>query len=233
VTHEMEEFRIKEAYARRKALVPPGRYSWFNRGNIVMQQELERCLLSFLDRFGCAPLHNRLILDVGCGAGYWLRNLIRWGAEPENMYGIDLLDERIADARRLLPKSVTLINGNATKLEFPDATFDLVTQFTVFSSILDVTVKQKIAGEMLRVLKPSGRIIWYDFYLNNPWNPDVRGVRKREIFHLFPSCRSHFQRLTLAAPAARALGRVSPALCQMLSSIKLFSTHYLAFLAKS
>ena len=189
MTHEMEEFRIKEAYARRKALVPPGRYSWFNRGNIVMQQELERCLLSFLDRFGCAPLHNRLILDVGCGAGYWLRNLIRWGAEPENMYGIDLLDERIADARRLLPKSVTLINGNATKLEFPDATFDLVTQFTVF--------------------------------------------RKREIFHLFPSCRSHFQRLTLAAPAARALGRVSPALCQMLSSIKLFSTHYLAFLAKS
>jgi len=54
-------------------------------------------------------------------------------------------------------------------------------QFTVFTSILDISMKQSIAGEMLRVLKPDGIILWYDYYRNNPMNPDVRGVKKREI----------------------------------------------------
>jgi len=41
-----------------------------------------------------------------------------------------------------------------------------------------MNMKKKIAGEMLRVLKPSGFILWYDYHMNNPKNPDVRGLRK-------------------------------------------------------
>jgi len=38
---------------------------------------------------------------------------------------------------------------------------------------------KKIASEMLRVLKVDGITVWYDFHMNNPQNPDVRGVKKK------------------------------------------------------
>jgi hypothetical protein len=34
---------------------------------------------------------------------------------------------------------------------------------------------------MVRVLKPEGLILWYYYHVNNPSNPDVRGVKCREI----------------------------------------------------
>ena len=50
-------------------------------------------------------------------------------------------------------------------------------QATVFSSTLDRRMRQNIAREMLRVLKPEGIVLWYDYHVNNSRNPDVRGVK--------------------------------------------------------
>jgi len=46
--------------------------------------------------------------------------------------------------------------GNAEELPYEDESFDIVMQFTVFTSILDNEMKIRIAKEMLRVLKPKG-----------------------------------------------------------------------------
>ncbi len=227
-----EAARIREAYTRRKSSVPGDRYSCFNAGNLVIEQELERKLLSAMTRAEAAPLAEKRVLEVGCGHGARLRNLIRWGASPRNLFGVDLLEERIADAKRLLPQEVTLRQADATRLEFPGESFDLILQFTVFSSILEAGTKKKVADEMLRLLRPQGSIVWYDFFLNNPQNPDVRGIRKQEIESLFAGCQVRAQRLTLAPPLARRLGPYSVSLCQMLSALKLFSTHYLAVVRK-
>ena len=102
---EREENRIREAYARRKQLVPSDRYSLANSGNLSIEQERERCLLHSLAKFGRVPLYDKRILDVGCGNGPLLFNLIRWGARPENIFGMDLQEERIATARALLPNT--------------------------------------------------------------------------------------------------------------------------------
>ncbi len=40
---------------------------------------------------------------------------------------------------------------------------------------------------------------WYDFYVNNPWNPDVRGVTNVEIVQLFPGRRAELQSNPLLA----------------------------------
>ncbi|MBI4686396.1 MAG: hypothetical protein HY756_01215 [Nitrospirae bacterium] len=56
---------------------------------------------------------------------------------------------------------------------------------------------------MRRVLKPDGIILWYDYHMNNPKNPDVRGVKKNEIFEMFPDCSIDLNRTTLAPPVAR------------------------------
>jgi ubiquinone/menaquinone biosynthesis C-methylase UbiE len=224
--------RIEQTYARRGSQVPSQRYSPFNPGTLFMNQEVERHLLAGLRDRGYSDLQGTRILDVGCGTGFWLRNFVSWGARPENLFGLDLLPERVERARRSLPALVTVAQGSATEVAFSGSSFDLVLQFTVFSSILQPEMKQQVAREMLRVLKPSGYAVWYDFYLNNPSNKDVRGVSKKEIRTLFPDCLYSFHRITLAAPLSRALGRWLPFLYHTLATTKVLSTHYLAFIQK-
>lgn len=163
-----------------------------------MVQERERQLLALLRRYGSAPLTPKKILEIGCGTGYWLRKFIKWGARPENITGIDLLPDRFTEATHLCPVTVNLLCANASHLEFEDSTFDLVLQSTVFTSILDPIMKQQVAGEMLRVLKPEGLILWYDYHMNNPRNPDVKDVKSREIHALFPGRQIRLHRVTLA-----------------------------------
>ena len=103
-----------------------------------------------------------------------------------------------------------------------------MTQFTVFSSILSETMRQEIALEMLRVLRPDGFIVWYDYHMNNPVNPDVHGIKKKEITRLFPGCTIYLVRVTLAPPVARVLATVSTLSCHLLSKFPFLCTHYLA-----
>jgi SAM-dependent methyltransferase len=227
-----EEFRIRRVYAERKRVTPSDRYSCRNPGNLLIREELERHLLSNLRRFGHQPLSSAKILEVGCGSGFWLQKFVGWGATPENLFGIDLMEDRLAEGRQDLPAGATLRVENAARLSYPDETFDLVLQFALFSSVLHVTSKRKIAAEMSRVLKSGGHIVWYDFFLNNPWNRNVRGVGKREIRNLFPECRSNFERITVAPPLTRRMGALARVLYPALASVKVCSTHYLVFLEK-
>ena len=178
-------------------------------GNLLRAQEVERCLVDLLRQHGRTTLEDDKILEIGCGSGHWLRKFIEWGARPENLFGVDLIKDRVTAARHLLPPDVTLECANAAQLKFADAAFDMVCQFTVFTSVLDPGVRRRIAGEMLRVLKNKGIILWYDFHVNNPWNSDVKRVTRGEIDQLFPGCRHHLRRITLAPPLARAVGRVA------------------------
>ena len=84
----------------------------------------------------------------------------------------------------------------------------------------------------MRVLRDKGLILWYDFHINNPRNPDVRGVGKREINRLFPNCKVSLQRLTLAPPIGRRVAPISTSLYKALSLIKPLCTHYLGIITK-
>jgi len=196
-----------------------------------MLEEVERGVRALFARKRWVPLEKLRVLDVGCGEGYWLRLLAKWGASPENLAGIDLLPERVEAARALCPQLVTLTAGDASSLEFGDATFDVLLSFTVFSSILDPALKTALAREMLRVLRPDGFVSWYDFHANNPRNKDVRGIRKREIERLFSGCRIDLERITLAPPLGRLVAN-RPRLYTFLSNSRALCTHYLGRIEK-
>src|SRR5256885_5994354 len=106
-----EEDRLKQAYARR---IADPRYSWFSRGNLWMVQRRERDVLDALRRNGVDDLSNTVVLDLGCGSGQWLGDLIKWGASANNLIGVDLLPDRIARAKSRLPEQVTLHAASAT-----------------------------------------------------------------------------------------------------------------------
>jgi ubiquinone/menaquinone biosynthesis C-methylase UbiE len=228
VNLESEEARIKSVYAQRQG---SSWYSWFNPGYLFYIQQLERRVVTLLRTEGFCPLYDKKVLEVGCGQGQWLREFIKWGACPDNMTGIDLLPDRVTKARQLCPQGVEIQCGSAERLAFPNASFDLVLQFTVFSSILDLKMKQMLACEMLRVLKEGGLILWYDFYIN-PWNLDTRGMRRNEIAQLFPDCRVDLHRVTLAPPLSRLLAPYSWLGCYVLERFQIFNTHYLGVIQR-
>ena len=227
-----EENRIQDVYKRRRSS-KGGLYSWFNKGHVLMIQELERALLALLSNSGIDSLATKTILDIGCGSGYWIQEFLKLGAVPENLAGIDLLAWRVNEAKRISPAGVRLECGSAEKLEFSDRSFDVVAQFTVFSSILDPNMKRKVATEMLRVLKEDGIIIWYDFFIRDPRNLDVRAITKNEIHQLFPGCQIDLHRISVAAPLTRLLAPYSWLLCYVLERMKVFNTHYVGLIRKS
>jgi ubiquinone/menaquinone biosynthesis C-methylase UbiE len=223
-----EEERIRRAYAKRET----SRYSHFNPAHSLTVHEIEIQLLELLRRKRRTNLSGLKILEVGCGSGHWLRRMIEWGAAPANVFGVDLLDDRIAAAREISPQNTNLICTSATELDFRDAEFDIVSQFIMFSSILDRPTKKKIAEEMLRVVKPAGLIIWFDYFVSNPRNPDVRGIAKNEITELFPGSEVSLKRVLLAPPIARAIAPYSQILCSALSRVPLLCTHYMGTIQK-
>lgn len=224
-----EQARIRAAYARRGQ---DGRYSSSDRGHLFILQGIERRLLRLLAQHAALPLHDKRMLEVGCGTGYWLREFVKWGADPAAVTGVDLLENRITAARRLCPSATALFQCNAADLPFPDAAFDVIAQFTMFTSILDPELKRRVAAEMLRVLKRRGFILWYDFHVTSPHNPDVRAVGRREIADLFTGCSITLQRATLAPPIARFAAPRSWSLCVLLDAIPLLRTHYLGVIRK-
>ena len=223
--------RIREEYARRAKELPPGFYDSNRSENQFLHMGAARACAQLLRQAGAFPLDRAQILDVGCGQGHWLLELLMWGATVSRLHGIDLLPERIVQARERLA-GAELRSGDARVLPWADAAFDLVTQFTVFSSILDAAVQQKIAREMLRVLRPGGRILWYDTRRSNPRRP-VRGVSRKDIRRLFPGCKFSFLNATLAPPLARRVAPNSWALAFALERLPFAKTHLAAVITKA
>lgn len=222
---------IRARYARRTA-IPAGRYSRLNPEVLARVHERQRALVALFARQGVAVLDALDVLEVGCGSGANLQELIAFGASPERLVGNELLDERLAEARRLLPAAVRLLAGDASTLTLPDASFHLVVQSTVFSSIVDDALQRRLADAMWRWTKPGGAVLWYDFVYNNPANPDVRGVPVRRIRELFPQARLSFERVTLAPPIARRVVRLHPAFYTVFNAVPLLRTHVLAWIGK-
>ena len=219
--------RLHEVYADRAArLAGSDVYSLGNEAHLFAIQNRQRAVLALLRREGLWPLAGKDILELGCGAGGVLLEWLSFGAQPERLHGTDLLAERVAAARRLLPH-VAVSCADGGRLPYPDASFDAVLQFTVFSSILNVASCYTVANEMRRVLKPDGLILWYDFWID-PLNKQTRGVRTSEVRRYFPDCRIAFERITLAPPIARRLVPLTWSGARVLEAARVFNTHYLA-----
>lgn len=90
------------------------------------------------------------VLDVGCGTG---RSTIFLAERGTQVIGVDMVEQFIFEGRKLYP-NLDLRVMNATKLEFPDDSFDL----TFFSNQgIDYTDKRtEVLAEAYRVTKPGG-----------------------------------------------------------------------------
>ncbi len=198
-------------------------------GNRAILQERDRKVRGLLESSPIGPLRDRKVLDVGCGAGEVLAGLRRWGATADHLHGVDVRPDRVANARQTFP-GLHFHVANAEQLSFDDGHFDLVLLFTLFSSILDPRMAANVAREVNRVLARPGALLWYDMRYDNPRNPHVRGIGRREIERLFPGYEGRFQTLTLLPPLARRLGPLTRYLYPPLAALPTLRTHFLALL---
>lgn len=222
---------VRERYARRGSK-PDYRYSYFNPEVLLSAQERERVFVRALLKAGMQFVEYKKVLEIGCGSGGGLMQFMKLGFRPENLAGIELLEERIAAARNLLPLSVRLFGGDACELEMGVEKFDLVFQSTVFSSILDLVVQRSLAARMWDLLKPGGCVLWYDFIYDNPRNPDVAGVPISRVRELFPHGELKFWRVTLAPPISRKVARIHPALYYFFNAFPMLRTHVVCLIQK-
>ena len=227
---EREPQAVAERYARRDA---GDRYSMLRPDVWQTVQERQRAMLALFARLGWADLSKLRLLEVGCGGGANLQELLRLGFAPQHLSGAELLAERIAQARANLPATVALFEGDAASLELAEASQDIVFVSTVFSSLLADAFQQRLADTMWRWVKPGGGVLWYDFTVDNPRNADVRGVPLDRVRALFRRGVVQAQRITLAPPIARSVTRVHPALYHLFNALPLLRTHSLAWIAKS
>jgi SAM-dependent methyltransferase len=156
VSREAELERARAEYRARDAAADTP-YRWDNPGYVLYVQSVERAMLRAFDDAG-VELTGARVLDVGSGSGYFLHRLREYGAGE--CVGIDLLEERVAAARERYPV-LDLHVGDAAELPFANGSFDLVTQFTCLSSIVDDDTRLAAAREMLRVAA-GGWVLSFD-----------------------------------------------------------------------
>lgn len=206
------------------------RYSMLCSSFYMEIQERERALIKLFTPF--SPLLDKTIIEIGCGYGGKILQLIQLGFKPQNITANELLPDEVIKAKERLPKLVKIIEGDASKLEFESSSFDFVYQSTVFSSVLDNSFQEKLAKEMWRWVKPGGGILWYDFIYNNPNNKDVRGVPVSRIKELFPDAIITTKRITLAPPINRMVTKIHPSLYTLFNTLPFLRTHVFCFIQK-
>jgi ubiquinone/menaquinone biosynthesis C-methylase UbiE len=105
------------------------------------------------------------VLDVGAGTGANLAHLAAAG----HVVALEPGGEMRAILRTHLgesPAPVRVVAGSAEYLPFPDATFDAVVCTLVLCSVGDLA---RALGEAGRVLKPGGRLVYFEHVRGRGW----------------------------------------------------------------
>jgi len=209
--------------------VSAGLYDHLSPAERYIHRTRDGALLALLRRRGVDSLAGLRVLELGCGEGSFLRTLLSHGAEPRLTDGLDLRAGRVAAARRLAP-GARLSAADGAALPYRSDVFDFVFAFTFFSSVTGPAPRRRAATEALRVLRPGGLLVVYDFWIN-PTNTRVRALGAAELRLLVAPQPVEIERVTLAPPIVRALGGRS-ALCRALERMPLLRTHLLAAVTK-
>ncbi len=105
------------------------------------------------------------LLEIGPGPGAateWLRHRVKRLTVLE-------IDEGAAGklAERYAGSNVEVVIGDATKLGYPDGSFDSVGCFTMLHHVPTAALQNKILAEALRVLRPGGALVASDSLAND------------------------------------------------------------------
>lgn len=115
------------------------------------------------------------VIDVCCGTADWAISLAH-ASGSGRIVGLDFSDQMLAYGKAKvkdvgLSEQVTLVQGNAMQLPYPDHSFD---QATIGFGLRNVPDIHQVLTEMTRVVKPGGQVVSLE--LSKPTWPPFRAV---------------------------------------------------------
>ena len=139
---------------------------WDNASNAYADAQYRGIDYYRLNFFGpamldtCGNVNGLGVLDLGCGIGYFSRQMAKKGASK--VIGVDISPNQLAHARRIEEKErlgIEYIQGDAADIveQLPEASRDLVTACV---SLVDMPDPERVIRAAHRVLKDGGRLIF-------------------------------------------------------------------------
>jgi SAM-dependent methyltransferase len=137
------------------------------------------CTASFAgvgNPLGIGPIRaGETVLDVGCGAGMDLLLAATRTGPTGHAIGVDMTDAMVEQARKSAASAglgqVEIRKGDATALPVSDASVDVVSSNGVLNLVPE---KERGFGEIVRILKPGGRLHLADIALDVELPEDAR-----------------------------------------------------------
>ena len=116
----------------------------------------------------CAPIEKLNLLEVGSGRGGGA-NYIANNFQPNSIIGLDFSTSAIKLAKSIFNSpNLSYVEGNAMSLDFKSNHFDVIINVESCHAYAN---QSKFLNEVLRVLKPGGKLLLVDFRKNHLW-PD-------------------------------------------------------------
>jgi arsenite methyltransferase len=129
---------------------------------------------------------HEYVLDAGCGRGLALIACAK-KLTTGRAVGIDLWSAKdlshnhpeatLANAAaERVAERVEVKTGDITRLPFPDASFDAIVSMTVIHNIHSRELRDQALRELIRVLKPNGRIAIFDLLHTSRYAEILQGA---------------------------------------------------------
>ena len=151
--------RIENEIAHGKKLLAEGAESVWNWESAAGKKRANRRASFFIDLAKMKP--GDKALEIGCGTGLFTRKV--YEATKADITAIDISEDLLNEARKLLPEANFVVD-DAMNLRAAANTYDVVYGSSVLHHLeFDASLK-----EILRVLKPGGRMIFAEPNMINP-----------------------------------------------------------------
>ncbi len=111
---------------------------------------------------------GRDVLEIGCGTGLILKEIAPFARQA---VGVDISRGMLDHARR---RGLSVVEGSATDLPFPDNSFDTIYSFKVLAHVEDI---RRAMSEVSRVLRPGGRAA-LEFYNRHSLRYAIKRLKK-------------------------------------------------------
>ncbi len=149
-----------------------------------------RRLLDRIDRAGGLPVPpSSRILELGTGNGNLSAPLFQ-RYHPAQILATDYDPEQVALARQnltrkfgSLPSAFTIEAADASRLQYADRTFDLVTAHLMLHHVGRVSEEQRAIGEITRVLRPGGLLLYVEMIRKKLVREELARIGYRVLFY--------------------------------------------------
>lgn len=169
---------------------------------VCKNQVSEIKMFEKLSQYGYHDLHQKDVLDIGCGDGHWLRKFMEWGAKPERLIGIEIHEQLLEHAKKHSKPPLQFLKAYPEQLPFEDYKFNIVLLFGFMMHILNDTLRRKTGQEVLRVLSNDGIIITSNLLAGVEQQLDpflaytTKGLSLEDLQDIFPDCQVAFEQLS-------------------------------------